>query len=129
MAWNRPPEYHVSPRAKLQAESLRRAMTEPERKLWAALRRRLSVSGTHFRRQTPIGPYVADFCCYASRLIVEVDGWQHGLEGQKRHDEVRTRYLEAQGFRVIRFWNHEIIQEIDVVVDTILARIHEQAPL
>jgi len=103
-------------------------MTDHERMLWRALRQRLPLAGTHFRRQVAIGPYIVDFCCLAHRLIVEVDGGQHGTEDERRYDEARTRYLKEQGFSVLRFWNHEVRCEMDVVLDTLLARINRGHP-
>ena len=70
----------VSPRQTALARVMRRAMTEPEHKLWKALRWRLAIEATHFRRQVPIGPYITDFCSHGAKLIIEVDGNQHGDE-------------------------------------------------
>lgn len=103
-------------------------MTDQERKLWHAMKERLPTEGTHFRRQFVISPYIVDFCCLAHRLIVEVDGGQHGTESARRYDGSRTEYLELQGFRVLRFWNHEVAREMDVVIDTIFAVIHGGDP-
>ncbi len=85
------------------------------------MRRRLPTH--HFRRQVPIGNYTADFCCFGARLIIEVDGNQHGFEQQRLHDERRTKVLETLGFRVIRFSNHDVFRAMDSVLDTILAQI------
>ena len=104
-----------------RARTMRRAMTEAEGRLWRALRHRLSTH--HFRRQVPIGDYTVDFCCYGSRLVIEVDGNQHGFELQRLHDERRTMVLETQGFRVIRFSNHDVFRAIDSVLDTIFAHL------
>ena len=99
------------------ARALRREMTEAEARLWHELRGR-GLGGAKFRRQVPIGPYVADFVCTEALLIVEVDGSQHG---DSAGDTVRTRYLGERGFRVLRFWNDEVLREMDSVCDTILA--------
>ncbi len=107
---------------------MRVAMTDHERRLWLALKQRLPMAGTHFRRQFAIGPYIVDFCCLAHRLIVEVDGEQHGTDDARRYDERRTSYLTSQGFRVLRFWNHEVTREMESVLDTILASIHGGHP-
>jgi very-short-patch-repair endonuclease len=72
----------------------------------------------------PIGPYIADFACLAARLIVEVDGSQHGIDRNKLKDDERTRWLESEGYRVIRFWNNEIAENIDGVLDTIYAAVY-----
>ncbi len=77
-------------------------MTEAEKVLWQELRRG-GIPGTRFRRQVPIGPYVADFACLKSRLVIELDGSQH-LE-RTTYDDERTKFLETQNFRVLRFWN------------------------
>jgi len=128
MPWNEPPNYAVSSRAKASAKALRRQMTEPEKRLWWHLRRRLPVEGSHFRRQVAIGNYVVDFCRLPARLVVEVDGNQHGFDQALAYDAKRTGYLEAQGFRILRFGNHEVIREIDVVLDTIHAALVPSTP-
>ena len=94
-----------------RARTMRKAPTPAERALWYLLRDR-RFSGHKFRRQVPIGPYIADFLCLADRLIVEADGGQHA---DNMYDEARTRWLEAQGFRVLRFWNHEILTQPEMV--------------
>jgi very-short-patch-repair endonuclease len=115
----RSPQDASSIEARRLAKRLRAEMTEPERRLWWSLRHAIPLAGTHFRRQTPIGPYVADFCCLKARLIIEVDGGQHGSEEGKAHDLTRTRYFEAHGFRELRFWNHEVMREMPSVIETI----------
>ena len=101
-----------------QARLLRTTQTPAERRLWRELHR-IPIAGTHFRRQVSIGPYVADFACLASRLVVELDGDHHGHPGQRRHDAVRTAFLEGQGFRVLRFWNHQVMREMTSVLDMV----------
>jgi adenine-specific DNA-methyltransferase len=101
---------------KTRARNLRRHQTEAEGKLWRHLRNR-NLAGFKFRRQHAIGSYIADFACLEKRLIVEVDGGQH-VEQQKQ-DLVRTRFLEEQGFRVVRFWNHEVLIETEAVLEKI----------
>ncbi len=100
---------------------MRNDMTEPERKLWKALRWRVPLKGTHFRRQVALGPYIADFCSYGAKIVIEVDGEQHGAAEAQEHDAIRTAFLEAQGYRVLRFSNHDVILHIDIVLDTIAA--------
>jgi very-short-patch-repair endonuclease len=90
-------------------------MTDSERKLWGRLRRK-QLGGYRFRRQLPIGLYIVDFACLGARLIVELDGSQHLEEPTDVH---RTAWLEGQGFRVLRFWNHEVLLRTDEVVDAI----------
>jgi very-short-patch-repair endonuclease len=99
------------------ARALRNAMTETERSLWQELRRG-KIPGTRFRRQVPIGQYVADFACLKSRLIIELDGSQHVERAD--YDERRTKFLEAQNFRVLRFWNGAVSAEREAVLETIV---------
>jgi very-short-patch-repair endonuclease len=99
-----------------RARRLRREMTDAESKLWSELRAR-QLDGVKFRRQVPIGPFIADFCAPERKLIVELDG-EHHLE-QEMHDRERTRYLEHRGYRVVRFWNDEVLRELDDVLERI----------
>jgi very-short-patch-repair endonuclease len=107
----------------LKARRLRRTTTDAERRLWHHLRK-LDLDGSHFRRQVPIGPYIADFGCMAARLLIEIDGSQHGEDRNKAHDDVRTVWLERQGYRVLRFWNNDIANNIDGVMEAIYAAIY-----
>jgi very-short-patch-repair endonuclease len=91
--------------------------TDAERKLWYELRSR-SILGFKFVRQEPIGPYVADFACRERRVIVEVDGGQHA---DSERDVARDRWLTDQGYRVLRFWNNDVMSNIDGVLETIAA--------
>jgi len=122
-AWITDLSRRPSGRQRGHARSLRRNLTEPEKKLWWHLRQRLPLAIGHFRRQVPVGPYIADFCCLTSKLIIEVDGDQHGYEARAARDERRTGYLNGQGFQVIRFTNREVMTSIDSVLDTILAKL------
>jgi very-short-patch-repair endonuclease len=117
------PRRTISSFRREKARRLRASATDPEVRLWRHLRRS-PLLGSHFRRQVPIGPYVADFACMAARLIVEVDGSQHGDTAVKARDDVRTRWLEREGYRVLRFWNNELIQNIQGVLDTIHAALY-----
>lgn len=101
---------------KQRARKLRTEATDAERALWARLRRR-QVQGFKFRRQQPLGHYIVDFVCFEKRLIVEVDGSQH-LE-QKGYDEARTKWLESQGYRVLRFWNDDVLNRTEQVIEAI----------
>lgn len=100
------------------ARTLRREQTDVERKLWYALRNRRFV-GFKFRRQQPIGPYIADFVCFEEKLIVELDGSQHGIPENETADRKRAAYLERDGFRVIRYWNHELNENFEGVLEGI----------
>lgn len=95
---------------------MRREMTEAEDKLWRELRSR-RLDRIKFRRQVPIGPYIADFACLDARLIVELDGTQHA---ESRRDAIRDAELKRRGFRVLRFWNDEVLRELTSVCDTII---------
>src|SRR3712207_2301752 len=105
MSWNQPPAKPVSARAAMNARILRRSLTEPEKRLWWHLRKRLPGGDTHLRRQVAIGPYVADFCSLGARLAVEVDGGRHTTDDAAAYDSRRTACLQSQGFRVLRFSN------------------------
>lgn len=98
------------------AKQLRHDMTEAETRLWFHLRNR-RLSGFKFRRQVTIDPYIVDFLCIEKRLVVEVDGSQHGDE----RDAARTLALEVKGYRVIRFWNNDVLARTDQVLEAILA--------
>jgi very-short-patch-repair endonuclease len=100
-------------------------MTDAERKLWWHLRQ-LPVDKTHFRRQATIGPYFADFACHQHRLVIELDGGQHNTPEHIASDNARTAFLNSQGYRVLRFWNNEVLKEIDGVMQVIYAAIYEQ---
>ncbi len=103
------------------ARDLRQQMTDAERFLWSRLRRRFL--GAKFRRQVPLGPYIVDFACLRSHLVVEVDGGQH-LESTA--DAARDRWLVENGFRVLRFWNHEFLQNLDGVLARIAMAVGEE---
>jgi len=100
-----------------RARRLRKDMTKPERRLWRALRTALPEH--HWRKQVPFGPYFADFCSHSVRLIIELDGSQHAEAGD--YDARRTNFLEAQGYRVIRFWNNDALANTSGVLETIAA--------
>lgn len=95
---------------------LRKNSTDAERLLWRQLRGK-QLKGYKFRRQEQIGAFVVDFICYEKKLIIEADGGQHALNVEK--DEMRTAWFKEQGFTLLRFWNHEILQNIDVVMASI----------
>jgi very-short-patch-repair endonuclease len=103
-----------------RARHLRKNATTPERVLWAALRN-LMPAGLHFRRQAPIGDYVVDFVCHSARLVVEVDGSQHGTEQGLSNDAMRSAFLESRGYRVLRFWNVDVIHNSKGIAEAIHA--------
>ena len=100
------------------ARRLRRDMTDAERKLWSLLRQR--PEGLKFRRQHPIGRYVADFACPEIGLIIELDGGQHNLPAHNLRDQNRTEWLESHGWHVLRFWNPQVFEAPDMLGDQIL---------
>src|SRR5258708_38095481 len=110
----------------VRARQLRRAMTNAERKLWWHLRR-LPDQNAHFRRQATIGPYYADFACHHHRLVIEVDGGGHAADQQIAADASRTEFLNSRGYRVLRFWNNEVFNQIDGVMNTIHQALVEAA--
>ncbi|MDZ7711869.1 MAG: endonuclease domain-containing protein [Rhodovibrio sp.] len=101
-----------------RAKGLRQQTTDAEARLWYVLRRK-HMLGFKFRRQHPIGRYVADFACPEARLVIEVDGGQHAE--QVARDAARTRELEAHGYTVLRFWNNEVLANFDGVQEVIRA--------
>jgi very-short-patch-repair endonuclease len=103
---------------------MRHAPTDAEGRLWSILRAK-RLQGWKFKRQQPIDHFIVDFVCLAERLIIEADGSQHA-EGAA--DEIRTAYLEEQGFRLLRFWNREILTNPDGVAITILAALETPLP-
>ncbi len=102
------------------ARSLRRTQTRPEWLLWNQLSGK-KIDGVKFRRQQPLGPYVADFVCLEKKLVIELDGGQHGQPDAKRRDEQREEWLQKEGFRVLRFWNNEVTENLEGVVESIRA--------
>ncbi len=99
------------------ARSLRKRMTPQEVKLWQQLR---YLEGFHFRRQVPIGPFIVDFAEKTSKLVVEVDGSQHNEPENLVRDVARDQYLKNKGYKVLRFWNFDVDQNMSGVIDTIL---------
>jgi very-short-patch-repair endonuclease len=104
-------------KATRRARELRSSETEAERKLWRRLANR-QLAGWKFVRQEPIGPYFADFVCREATLVVELDGSQHA---DSEHDRVRDAFLRARGYRILRFWNHEAVRDMEGVLDTVFA--------
>ena len=93
--------------------------------MWNVLRNR-QMLGHRFRRQAPIGPYIVDFVCFENKLVIELDGGHHGE--QMDRDAERTAWLESAGFRVLRFWNNEVLNEINAVREAIFVAVGDQVP-
>ena len=99
-----------------KARELRKQSTDAERLLWSKLRNR-SLMGLKFRRQFPIGKYIVDFVCRERSLIIEIDGGHH--QEQRQADSTRAAWLNARGFRVVRYWNNEVLADVDSVLESI----------
>jgi len=100
------------------ARELRQRQTEAEKTLWARLRDR-QLEGVKFRRQQPIGHYVVDFVSLESRILIEIDGGQHNERGMREKDEERTAWLKREGYHILRFWNNEVLNNVDGVLEVI----------
>jgi very-short-patch-repair endonuclease len=110
-----------------RAKALRQNQTEAEKLLWASLRS-LRPDGTKFRRQQPIDDYIVDFVHLDKKLIIEVDGGQHNEPQTIAGDNKRTAYLESQGFHLIRFWDSDVLRNMDVVLEKIRETLAELSP-
>jgi very-short-patch-repair endonuclease len=108
----------------VKATRLRREMTDAEGKLWSVLRDR-QLGGAKFRRQQPIGPFIVDFVCQERRLIIEADGGQHA---ECATDHRRNVFLESKGYRVLRFWNNDILTNLDGIAQVIAAALSSPHP-
>ena len=95
-----------------RARAMRREPTEAERRLWSILRGH-RLAGFKFRRQAPVGPYIADFLCHAEKLVIELDGGQHA---ESQRDRARDAWFESRGYRVLRFWNTDLMTNRNGVV-------------
>ena len=100
------------------ARQLRNNLTDAEKELWHYLRAEQLYS-SKFRRQAAIGLYVVDFVCFELRIVIELDGGQHNEEEAKQYDARRTAWLNSQGFQVLRYWNHEVMKDVEAVVEAI----------
>lgn len=107
------------------ARSLRSNMTDVERILWRAIRGR-QLDGYRFRRQHPIGPYIADFVCLEKKCVIELDGGQH--QNQTIYDENRTMFLQGQGWQVLRFWNNDVLNQFEGVISAVVATLATLPP-
>jgi very-short-patch-repair endonuclease len=116
------PEFRNRPTKR--AQQLRNNATQAERLLWQHLSRR-QLNGCKFSRQMPLGPFICDFLCREHQLIVEVDGGQHC---DNARDLARTAYLQSEGYRVIRFWNNDVLENIDGVLQTVAVALEALPP-
>ncbi|HEV8344324.1 MAG TPA: endonuclease domain-containing protein [Candidatus Binatia bacterium] len=108
-----------------RARRLRHNQTKAEHRLWTRLRAR-QLCSAKFRRQHPIGPFIADFCCLESRLVVELDGGQHAVQAEA--DQRRSALMERRGYRVLRFWDNQVMAEIEAVLEQIAKVLREPSP-
>ncbi|ESX61552.1 hypothetical protein X760_07790 [Mesorhizobium sp. LSHC422A00] len=113
------PHTPLPPRHRANARSMRKVLTPAELKLWNELRAH-RLMGLGFRRQFPIAAYIVDFACSEKRLVIEVDGSQHADAGGAAGDETRTSHLEQDGWTVLRFWNDDVIRDVDNVCQHIV---------
>jgi very-short-patch-repair endonuclease len=109
------------------ARALRKRLTPQEVKLWVKLRE-LKPLGFHFRRQAPIGRYIVDFASFADRIVVEIDGGQHGMPEGAQTDRERDAFLRSQGFKVLRYWNTDVDKNLDGVMESILSVLNTPTP-
>ena len=100
------------------ARRLRRRQTDAERNLWARLKSK-QIEGVKFRRQQPLGPYVVDFVCLEKKLVVEIDGGQHNEDDVSLEDSDRAAWLVGEGYRVLRFWNNDVMNQMESVLEKI----------
>jgi very-short-patch-repair endonuclease len=115
----------INPEQTKNARNLRTEMTLAERKLWHAIRGKQIIQ-CRFRRQHPIGPYIADFACVEGMLVVELDGGQH--QEQSDYDLQRTRFMQSCGWRVLRFWNNQVFESLDGVLSRIAETLTASPP-
>jgi len=121
------PKWKVSSRLRSNARALRKNSTDAERILWSELRDH-RLNGASFRRQAPIETYIADFVCHAAKLVIELDGGQHFSDGQEAADAKRSAIIEAKGFRVLRFSNHDVMTNRAGVLEIIAAAVAASTP-
>ena len=119
------PHYLVPPTHRRFGKTMRQNMTEAELALWRRLRKP-GIAGMRFRRQAPIGPYIVDFFCPQRRLIIEVDGGHHG--SSEDTDRERDTWLTERGYRVVRFWNNDVLTNLRGVIETIASSLNAGIP-
>ena len=121
------PSWRVTSKQRNRARALRKNLTDAERAMWAMLRGH-RLNGLRFRRQFPIGPFIADFVCLTARLVIEIDGGQHFSDDAEMRDARRTVLIESKGFRILRFSNHDVLTNRSGVLETIAAAAEASAP-
>ncbi|MBI2934272.1 MAG: endonuclease domain-containing protein [Chloroflexi bacterium] len=109
------------------ARQLRKNQTDAEQLLWSKLRSR-QLEHARFRRQQAIGPYIIDFVCFEKSLVIEVDGGQHGEDQGKVEDVARDAFLSAEDYRILRFWNNDVLSNIDGVLEYIMEQLSPTSP-
>ena len=112
----------ANPKTRMRAKALRTKMTQAEIILWSRLKGK-QLQGWQFRKQHPVGPYIADFACAKAKLIIEVDGATHSTDAEIVHDHKRTAFLQAQGWSVLRVWNADIYDNLTGVLEGIIAHL------
>jgi very-short-patch-repair endonuclease len=112
----------IKHRIRNRSREMRTTMTDAEAILWSRLQRK-RLHGYRFQRQLPIGEYFADFACREARLVIELDGATHSTAEEREYDARRTRFIEAQGWGVVRFWNAEVYENLNGVLESILLRL------
>ena len=127
MVEQKTPTWKVPSKLRSKARALRENSTDAERILWSELRHH-RLNGASFRRQVPIANYIADFVCHAAKLVIELDGGQHFSDGQEAADAKRSATIEARGFRVLRFSNHDVMTNRAGVLEVIATALAERAP-
>jgi very-short-patch-repair endonuclease len=115
----------ISEKKTSYARTLRSGMTDAEQRLWSSLRGK-QLFGHKFRRQHPVGPYIADFACVEMKLVVELDGGQH--QEQVAYDERRTAFMRMHGWTVLRFWNNDVLGNLEGVLATVIDALGTQPP-
>lgn len=117
-----------NPNFKTVRQDLRKQMTDPEMLLWSRIKNQ-QLDGHKFRRQYSIGPYIVDFYCPRLKLVIEIDGGQHAERENEEYDRSRTDYFKSMNIKVVRFWNNEVLNNLDGVYQNILAQIKGQEKL
>ncbi len=121
------PHAKVEPKHRAYARQMRKAMTDAELKFWNAVRAH-RLDGMSFRRQLPVAGYIVDFACPSHKIIIELDGFQHAGDVAAAYDQQRTQTFEELGWTVLRFWNEDILRDIDNVCLHIIRTVKEDRP-